>query len=73
MASHKEENPGKNIYTPPPPRPPQHMCCCLRKACLTPGGQGTPKILISISATNPTYILTKNYIYGFQIAFISKT
>jgi len=24
-------------------------------------------------ATNPTYILTKNYICGFQIAFISKT
>jgi len=38
-----------------------------------PGPGGTPKILISISATNPTYILTKNYIYGFQIAFISKT
>jgi hypothetical protein len=38
-----------------------------------PRGGGTPKILISISATNPTYILTKNYIYEFQIAFISKT
>jgi hypothetical protein len=37
-----------------------------------PRGGGTPKILISISATNPTYILTKNYIYEFQIAFISK-
>jgi len=47
------------------------MCCCLGKAGPAPGG--TPKILISISATNPTYILTKNYIYGFQIAFISKT
>jgi len=34
---------------------------------------GTPKILISISATNPTYILTKKIKYGFQIAFISKT
>ncbi len=31
------------------------MCCCLRKACSALGG--TPKILISISATNPTYIL----------------
>jgi hypothetical protein len=31
------------------------MCRCLGKACLAPGG-GTPKILISISATNPTYI-----------------
>ncbi len=30
----------------------------LGKACPTPGGGqgGTPKILISISATNPTYI-----------------
>jgi hypothetical protein len=28
---------------------------------------------ITISVANPTYILTKNYIYGFQIAFISKT
>ncbi len=28
---------------------------CLRKACPTPRG-GTPKILISILATNPTYI-----------------
>jgi hypothetical protein len=34
--------------------------------------EGTPKILISISTTNPTYILAKNYIYGFQIAIISK-
>jgi hypothetical protein len=32
------------------------MCCCLGKACPAPGG-GTPKILISISATNPTYQL----------------
>ncbi len=32
------------------------MCRYLGKACLTLGG-GTPKILISISATNPTYIL----------------
>jgi hypothetical protein len=48
------------------------MCPCLGKACPAPRG-ATPKILISISATNPTYILTKNYIYGFQIAFISKT
>jgi len=43
-----------------------------RKGMPGPRG-GTPKILISISAANPTYILTKNYIYGFQIAFISKT
>ncbi len=32
------------------------MCRYLGKACLNLGG-GTPKILISISATNPTYIL----------------
>ena len=32
------------------------MCHCLGKACPAQGG-GTPKILISISATNPTYIL----------------
>jgi hypothetical protein len=32
------------------------MCRCLGNACPAPGG-GTPKILISISATNPTYIL----------------
>jgi hypothetical protein len=34
------------------------MCRCLGKPCLAPGGGGgpTPKILISISATNPTYI-----------------
>jgi hypothetical protein len=43
-----------------------------RKSMPGPKG-GTPKILKSISATNPTYILTKNYIYGFQIAYISKT
>jgi len=45
-----------------------------RKGMAGPAGGGaTPKILISILATNPTYILTKIYIYGFQIAFISKT
>jgi hypothetical protein len=38
------------------PLPPLRMCCCLRKACPAPGG-GTPKILISILGTNPTYIL----------------
>ncbi len=32
------------------------MCRYLGKACLIPRG-GTPKILISTSATNPTYIL----------------
>jgi hypothetical protein len=31
------------------------MCCYLGKACPVPRG-GTPKILISKSATNPTYI-----------------
>ncbi len=31
------------------------MCCCLGKACPAPG-RGTPKILISILPTNPTYI-----------------
>jgi hypothetical protein len=36
------------------PSPLLRMCCCLGKAC--PGLGGTPKILISISATNPTYI-----------------
>jgi len=38
--------------------PPLRMCRYLGKACPAPGG-GTPKILISILATNPTYILTK--------------
>jgi hypothetical protein len=58
------------------PSPPLRMCHCLGKACLAPGrgrGGGTPKILIPILATNPTYTSTKNYIYEFQIAFISKT
>jgi hypothetical protein len=32
------------------------MCPCLGKACPGPRGGGHPKILISISATNPTYI-----------------
>jgi len=32
------------------------MCRCLGKACPTPGG-GILKISISISTTNPTYIL----------------
>jgi len=37
-----------------PPRPLLlRMCRCLGKACPAQGG-GTPKILISISATNPT-------------------
>jgi len=38
-----------------------------------PRGGGPPQDFDTISATNPTYILTKNYIYGLQIAFISKT
>jgi len=57
MASYKEKNPGRNNY------PPLSAHVSLSK-------KGMPKILISISATYPTYILTKNYIYGFQIAFI---
>jgi hypothetical protein len=68
MTSYKKENPGRN-NTPPFLR----MCHCLGKACPAQGGGGHPQDFDTISATNPTYILTKNYIYGFQIAFISKT
>ncbi len=52
MASYREENPGRNNSPPPPPL---RMCRYLGKACPDRGG-GTPKILISISTTNPTYI-----------------
>jgi hypothetical protein len=51
MASYREENPGRNKY------PPLSAHVLLsRKGMLNPGG-ATPKILISILATNPTYIL----------------
>jgi hypothetical protein len=54
MASYREKNLGRNKY------PPLSAHVLLsRKDMPSPGGGGTPKILISILATNPTYILTK--------------
>jgi len=60
MASYREENPGRNKYLlPPPPRPLCAYVAVYERHGRPKGGAGTPKILISISATNPTYILTK--------------
>jgi hypothetical protein len=49
---HTRKKTMAEINNPPPPR---YMCRCLEKACPARGGF-IPKILISISATNPIYI-----------------